>query len=352
MAVNALEVLQFGVDTEWHRPPAWEESLVTEHWATVMPPSSVCWWAVGWINGAQVYYRWVVANSCCGEDLVSNPDVIIPGPMGPPGPPGSAGPNGPAGPQGPVGPQGPPGSGLIFKGNWTAGATYNPNDVVDYSGNMYIALNTVTSNTPPNTDTANWLVAGSGLPGPIGPAGPAGPTGPAGPQGPVGATGPQGATGATGATGDPGATGAQGIPGTPGVEVLGYASQAAATQQSFAAGAGTNLTGLQTTVTIPANHWIRVTAYCFLQAGATIGAIGQLRIMSAGAVVAQRNPGTFATANATAPATAEYITNTLAAGTYTFIVNGQLQTGGGTTLTTAWNGFDPAYILVEDLGHT
>jgi Collagen triple helix repeat (20 copies) len=203
--INALEVLEFGVDDDWHRPPAWQEALITEHWAAVMPPEAVCWWAVGWINQAQVYYRWVKLNPCCYEDIVTPPDdTDIPGPMGPPGPPGMQGVAGPAGPQGQPGPQGPSGSGLQFVGDWQAGTTYYPNQVVvGPDGAMYIAL-VQTQSQPPGSD---WISGGQGIPGP--PGGP-------GPVGPVGPAGPSGATGATGSTGQTGPTGPQGLQGPAG----------------------------------------------------------------------------------------------------------------------------------------
>lgn len=145
-----------------------------------------------------------------------------------PGPSGGTGSQGPAGPQGAPGPTG--ASGLEWKGQWNATASYILDDAVAYDGASYFCINPNT-NTPPTelpTDT-NWaLLASEGATGPQGPQGvqgekgdkgeqgiqglqgPQGNTGPQGDVGPQGAKGDQGNTGATGSTGAQGATGPQG----------------------------------------------------------------------------------------------------------------------------------------------
>jgi len=95
---------------------------------------------------------------------------------------------------------------MQWRGTWSAATAYSKNDGVAYQGSSYIALNPVTSSTPPPSDPTNWGVLAQG--GATGPTGPAGPTGP---QGPTGATGPQGATGATGPQGATGPTGSPGM---------------------------------------------------------------------------------------------------------------------------------------------
>lgn len=128
---------------------------------------------------------------------------------------------------------GPQGTGLTWRGTWTAIDAYEALDVVEYAGASYIALSANTA-TQPDGLTA-WAVmaakgdTGSAGPqgpqGPMGATGPMGPAGPQGPQGPMGATGPMGpsgppgpmgATGAQGPQGPVGATGAQGPQGPQG----------------------------------------------------------------------------------------------------------------------------------------
>src|SRR5215831_10166883 len=101
---------------------------------------------------------------------------------------------------------------MIWRGTWSAATAYSKNDGVAYQGSSYIALNNVTSSTPPPSDPTNWgVLAQAGAPGATGPQGPTGATGP---QGPTGNTGPQGATGAQGPMGSTGPQGpaGQGVP--------------------------------------------------------------------------------------------------------------------------------------------
>ena len=131
------------------------------------------------------------------------------GPKGDPGPQGPVGSTGATGPVGPQGPQGIPGTGAVWRGNWTSAATYNANDAVSYNGSSYVALaNNI--NKPPDANPTLWeLIAqkgDQGVQGPQGATGATGPTGPAstvpGPQGPTGPTGPPGPTAVSGDAGN------------------------------------------------------------------------------------------------------------------------------------------------------
>jgi Collagen triple helix repeat (20 copies) len=123
------------------------------------------------------------------------------------GPQGPVGPTGATGPTGPQGPQGIPGTGAVWRGNWTSAATYNANDAVSYNGSSYVALaNNI--NKPPDANPTLWqMIAQQGVQGAQGPTGP---TGPQGAQGVPGPTGPTGNQGATGPTGPPGPTAVSG----------------------------------------------------------------------------------------------------------------------------------------------
>lgn len=114
---------------------------------------------------------------------------------------------------------------LDWAGQWTAGTAYEPGDLVNYQGSVYI--NVQPTNVLLPTDQNGWqLFAASGapgipgLPGPAGPTGPVGPSGPPGPQGEVGAQGPQGDQGLTGATGPIGPQGETGAQGPQGIQGL------------------------------------------------------------------------------------------------------------------------------------
>jgi hypothetical protein len=139
------------------------------------------------------------------------------GAQGPQGPTGAMGPQGPQGPQGNQGPAGGGGQGFTFQGAFSNGTSYNPYDVVTYSGSTYEA----TVSIPPGGGTPdqnpNWSLwaqdgqqGQQGVQGPQGQQGPTGATGPQGPQGSTGAQGPQGPTGQTGPQGPQGLQGEQG----------------------------------------------------------------------------------------------------------------------------------------------
>ena len=123
------------------------------------------------------------------------------GVKGDPGPQGPVGPTGATGPTGPQGPQGIPGTGAVWRGNWTSAATYNANDAVSYNGSSYVALaNNI--NKPPDANPTLWqMIAQQGAQGVQGATGPAGPQGAQGVPGPTGPTGNQGATGPIGPPG-------------------------------------------------------------------------------------------------------------------------------------------------------
>jgi len=70
---------------------------------------------------------------------------------------------GPMGATGSQGLQGNPGSGFQFQSNWVSGNTYNPNDVVLYYGTLYITAGGVSENgTPPPQDTSDWSLFTAG----------------------------------------------------------------------------------------------------------------------------------------------------------------------------------------------
>ena len=82
-----------------------------------------------------------------------------------------------------------------WMGVWQAGVVYDPDDLVQFQGSVFIAVLTTTGAEDP-TNTMFWsLFAANGADGATGPQGAdgaTGPQGPVGPQGAVGATGPQG----------------------------------------------------------------------------------------------------------------------------------------------------------------
>jgi hypothetical protein len=127
--------------------------------------------------------------------------------IGPQGHQGTTGPQGDIGPQGFTGPQGQNGTSLTWQGEWDNMTIYYPNDLVSYSGTVYICLQPssisdgpgVPPYSSPDTVSAVWeLFSPGGSIGPQGDFGPQGITGSLGSQGP---TGPQGFQGLTGPQG-------------------------------------------------------------------------------------------------------------------------------------------------------
>ena len=101
------------------------------------------------------------------------------GPQGPQGDPG------PQGQTGDPGPSGPPGSTTLrFLGDWNSYTSYNPGDIVVYSGVSYGAKEYHTNITPYGNPFYWQLVAERGQDGAGGPQGPQGDPGPQGPSGP------------------------------------------------------------------------------------------------------------------------------------------------------------------------
>lgn len=56
------------------------------------------------------------------------------------------------------------GEGFTFYSSFNSGTTYNKNDVVQYNGSAYIAIqNNVSTGTAPNIDTSNWSLFVGGV---------------------------------------------------------------------------------------------------------------------------------------------------------------------------------------------
>lgn len=99
----------------------------------------------------------------------------VQGPEGIQGPKGDTGAQGPTGAEGPQGPQGDPG--LIYRGFWSSGDTYNSDETVTYNGSSYISLR-VNIGQNPSVSPDDWgLLAAKGDVGPVGATGPEGPQG-------------------------------------------------------------------------------------------------------------------------------------------------------------------------------
>lgn len=106
------------------------------------------------------------------------------GPQGPAGPTGATGSQGPAGPTGPQGPAGADGSSISVTTTPPAspgvGDLWWDSDTATGGGQMYIWYD--------DGNSQQWVVANSGMVGPVGATGPQGATGAIGPQGPAGPT--------------------------------------------------------------------------------------------------------------------------------------------------------------------
>lgn len=114
---------------------------------------------------------------------------------------------------GPAGPQGAPGQGVFYAGGWNPSIDYQTYNLVEYSGNTYIALSGNTDQQP-DVSLDSWTLfapqGAQGLTGTQGSAGPQGAQGAMGMQGYQGANGMDGASGYQGAEGPQGASGSQG----------------------------------------------------------------------------------------------------------------------------------------------
>jgi hypothetical protein len=102
---------------------------------------------------------------------------------------------------------------LAWMGAWQTGVVYAVDNLVQFQGSTYIAIQD-TSGAEDPADTAFWSIfAAEGAMGPMGPQGPQGVIGPVGPQGlqgDVGLQGPQGIIGPEGPQGLQGDVGLQG----------------------------------------------------------------------------------------------------------------------------------------------
>jgi len=98
------------------------------------------------------------------------------------------------------------GTGINWRGTWSAGTVYAVNDGCEHQGTSYICVQAHTGHEPP--DVAYWNVMAA--------KGATGSTGPPGLDGIDGAQGPPGVDGADGAQGPPGEQGIQGIQGIQG----------------------------------------------------------------------------------------------------------------------------------------
>lgn len=117
------------------------------------------------------------------------------------GPTGPAGSSGSAGVDGITGATGPQGASLLYRGTWNSLTTYDLLNMVEFSGQAYVALTGSNTNLEPDMFPSNWAQITITVIGSTGPTGPGG--------GATGATGASG-NGATGATGPVGATGSPG----------------------------------------------------------------------------------------------------------------------------------------------
>lgn len=189
--IDALQQMEYGVDTDWQNVTGPEAPIIVEHWYDIFPPNFVDWWAIGYENCTIAYWRWAKENPC-SQIIVPPVTGQLPGPPGAPGAPGPAGPPGPPGADGtPGGPPGPTGD---------TGAQ-GPAGPAGPAG--------------PIGPTGSQGPSGAGATGPTGPAGPPGPAGPTGPGGSQGPAGTQGNPGPAGPQGTAGAVGAQGPAGPP-----------------------------------------------------------------------------------------------------------------------------------------
>src|SRR5262252_3747154 len=152
---------------------------------TVLDTSWMVGGATVYIKGAGYYTVQSVFDATHATLVNANapgntpPGTIISAPQGVSAS-GSQGAQGIAGPTGPVGPQGatgPMGTGIVYKGVWSASTNYGLNDSVTYGGSSYIALKT-SVNVIPGTDPTTWgIFAAQGTTGAQGAPGIQGPTG-------------------------------------------------------------------------------------------------------------------------------------------------------------------------------
>lgn len=97
-----------------------------------------------------------------------------------------------------------------WMGTWQPGVNYALDDLVEYQGSTYLAIQSTTGTQGPTAGTFWSLFAAAGETGPQGSQGVAGPQGQTGPQGPQGETGAQGQPGIQGIEGIEGPQGPEG----------------------------------------------------------------------------------------------------------------------------------------------
>ena len=167
----------------------------------------------------------------------------------------------------------------IYKGNWSATATYETLNIVSHGTALWVMIaKTYTVGSTPSDSSAFWKKAAqdgaTGAKGATGATGPKGATGTQGPQGPkgdkgdTGATGARGTTGATGPQGpkgdkgDTGATGPQGPKGATGATGP-QGPQGPAGSTSYTAGAVSNVRVTNRDITLPSGGtWAYLTTSC------------------------------------------------------------------------------------------
>lgn len=121
-----------------------------------------------------------------GQDGMHGRDGVQ-GPQGPVGPPGPQGPQGPRGETGDTGPQGPAGDagrpGVVWRGAFVQGATYQPGDAVALDGSSWVAK--FETSGRPTVGSIDWdVLARKGDDGSVASLG-YGPVGSSGSSGPV-----------------------------------------------------------------------------------------------------------------------------------------------------------------------
>ncbi len=194
--------------------------------------------------------------------------------------------------------------------------------------------------------TWQTVAAGNGAIGPAGPQGPKGDTGAIGAAGAPGPQGPKGDTGATGAAGAPGPqgpiglTGPQGLQGNPGATGPQGAQGPTGAQTSFAynqdsvgvATLGSGLASIITvTIAVPRAGLVVVNSSFNVQETANAGCLCYIgaRLQNTSSNVA--SPETFATvANGAAVTFGPNYVFSVNAGTYTFALQAERQTGTST----------------------
>jgi hypothetical protein len=187
---------------------------------------------------------------------------------------GSAGQQGPAGNAGAVGV-----SGLIWKGSWSASATYSMNHAVGYASASWFCYATVSNAGPiPNvTDSPNWaLLAAQGAQGNQGIQGVAGTAGANGTNGTNGTNGINGADGTNGINGTNGTNGLQGATGATGVGLIGPQGATGATGVGLIGPQGA--TGSTTAATYSYNMYVAIPAgqsFGKYAPGSTVPSLGQ-----------------------------------------------------------------------------